>query len=132
MYLDSSALAKLVVPEIETNALREFLVGQPERCSSDLIRVELGRLILRQPAAGATFHSRFEAALSAVSLLRLSPAILQTAANVLGANLRALDAIHLAAALSVPDLAGMVAYDPRLAAAAAANGLRVFMPGRVA
>jgi uncharacterized protein len=44
-------------------------------------------------------------------------------------TLRALDGIHLATALSLePDIDGRVVYDPRLAAAARAAGLRVWAP----
>ena len=46
--------------------------------------------------------------------------------------LRALDAIHLVAALSlVPDLLGIVTYDRRLADAAARHGIDVVSPGAV-
>ena len=47
------------------------------------------------------------------------------------ASLRSLDAIHLAAALTLgPDLAGIVAYDDRLAGHAEALGITVKAPGR--
>ena len=45
-------------------------------------------------------------------------------------GLRSLDAVHLAAALDLGDeLQGLVTYDERLAAAAAANGIPVVAPG---
>ncbi|MBW8867314.1 MAG: hypothetical protein JF610_08250 [Acidobacteria bacterium] len=51
------------------------------------------------------------------------------AAHIGPLTLRALDAIHLATALSLePDVDGMVVYDTRLAAAARAAGLRVWAP----
>jgi uncharacterized protein with PIN domain len=43
LYLDSSALVKLVVAEPETQALLEFLARWPHRVSSALARVELLR-----------------------------------------------------------------------------------------
>jgi len=46
--------------------------------------------------------------------------------------MRSLDAIHLAAALSLGrDLAGMVTYDRRMAEASQALGVRVEAPGEV-
>jgi predicted nucleic acid-binding protein len=45
-------------------------------------------------------------------------------------ELRSLDALHLAAAMSLGrDLAGIVAYDDRLALAASHAGLKVASPG---
>jgi len=46
--------------------------------------------------------------------------------------LKTLDAIHLATALSLPELDKIVVCDRRLAAAAAAHGLRVYAPGAAA
>ena len=43
-------------------------------------------------------------------------------------ELRTLDAIHLAAALTAPDLRAMVTYDSRLAEAAATAGIAVVSP----
>ena len=64
-----------------------------------------------------------------IDLIRVSDRILADAATIMPANLRSLDAIHLATALSAPDdLAGIVTYDERLARAAATARLQVFQP----
>lgn len=54
------------------------------------------------------------------------------AARLAPAQLKTLDAIHLATALSLPELDKIVICDRRLAAAAAAHGLRVYAPGAAA
>ena len=71
-----------------------------------------------------------EAALNTVSLHRVASGC-RRAARLQPAGLRALDAIHLATALSHGDGdVQMITYDERLAAAARAHGLRVVQPGR--
>jgi len=47
LYLDSSAIVKLVRRERETGALFELLAEWPERVSSDLARVEVPRAVRR-------------------------------------------------------------------------------------
>jgi len=55
----------------------------------------------------------------------------EVAAGLEPSRLRWLDALHLAAALSLgPDLAGVVTCDQRMAEAARVLGLRVEAPGR--
>ena len=53
LYVDSSALVKLVVAEPETPALLEFLAGWPYRVSSALARVEVLRAVKRTGAGPA-------------------------------------------------------------------------------
>jgi len=60
-------------------------------------------------------------------LLDVSDALLREAAGLAGGSVRTLDAIHLASALRIePD--EVVAYDRRLAKAAAERGLAVATP----
>jgi 7-keto-8-aminopelargonate synthetase-like enzyme len=61
---------------------------------------------------------------SSVTALKLSNALLRCGVN---AN-PILDAIHLAAALTAPDLRAIVTYDSRLAGAAADAGIAVVSP----
>lgn len=57
--------------------------------------------------------------------------ILRAAASLAPHDLRTLDAIHVASALSFGrDLAGLVTYDRRLAKVAAGAGIDVRAPGR--
>ena len=61
--------------------------------------------------------------------MRLDDALLDAAGALDPGVLRSLDAIHLAAALTVAaQLEAVVTYDPRMAAAARLLGLRVSAP----
>jgi predicted nucleic acid-binding protein len=126
-YLDSSALVKLVVREPETAALRGFLQEHPFRVSSRIAEVEVVRAVNRVRSSSAN------AALSVmrrIGLIEPDPDILRVAARLEPKDLRTLDAIHLASALSLgPDLDILVAYDVRLADAARAAGIAVASPG---
>src|SRR4028118_1832612 len=51
LYLDSSALVKLVLPEAESAALLESLAAWPVRLSRELARVEVVRAVRRAPQA---------------------------------------------------------------------------------
>lgn len=60
-YLDSSALVKLLLREVETDALRRELRGWPARGSSRLAEVELSRVAAREgisPAVAAELLGR--------------------------------------------------------------------------
>jgi predicted nucleic acid-binding protein len=68
--------------------------------------------------------------LRTLNLVPLARAVLDQAGEVDGPLLRTLDALHLASALAVRDeLTSFVAYDRRLAAAAADAGLTCVTPG---
>jgi predicted nucleic acid-binding protein len=67
--------------------------------------------------------------LARVELLRVNDRVLDAAGLMAPADLRSLDAIHLASAEQLgTDLRGFVTYDKRLASAAAGRGLRVVQP----
>jgi predicted nucleic acid-binding protein len=125
-YLDSSALVKLVLEEKETAALTSFLREWPARVSSVVAYVEVHRASRRE-AVEATL--RAEEVLELVNLIELDHAILDTARAVEPADLRSLDAIHLASALSLgADLGAFASYDRRLNEAAERAGLEVLTP----
>ena len=64
-----------------------------------------------------------------LSLIALDDALLDRASDLGPSDLRSLDAIHLAAALSLgDDLGAVVTYDDRMAAAATGLGLVVAQP----
>jgi predicted nucleic acid-binding protein len=127
LYLDSSALVKLIVAEPETEALIGFLSAWPHRVSSALARVEVLRAVRRAKAA-PTLARRAARVLARVALVRIDDPVLQQASRIAPPELRSLDAIHLATARSLDDLAGVVTYDTRLARAASRSRLRVFSP----
>jgi predicted nucleic acid-binding protein len=127
VYVDSSALLKLVFRENETDALSEFLQAHTNRCASIVARVEVMRAArFRERGASVT---RADEVLAHVNLIRLAESVVVAAESLEPLTLRALDAIHLATALSLgSDLAGMVVYDHRLADAARHAGLTVWAP----
>lgn len=128
LYLDSSAVVKLVVAEPESPALFDFVAGQPERVSSALTRVEVHRA-LRRLGANVTERRRADRVLSHLSLVRIDETIVQVASELTPPDLRSLDAIHLATALALGDgIEGVVTYDDRLARAATKLRLKVLRP----
>lgn len=126
-YLDTSALAKLVVAEPETDALRTWLSeGNKTLVSSDLTRTELIRAVRRvAPDRILTAH----ALLDGLILMTLPASTFAAAGRLDPDELRTLDAVHLAAALELgDDLEAFVAYDERLQNAARLNGVEVLAP----
>jgi uncharacterized protein len=125
-YLDTSAFIKLVRSEPESAALRRELIGR-ELLSSALLVVE-GRRAARRYGELAVRRAR--AGLTAVTLLPLDYRILEAAADLDPAELRLLDALHLATVLSLgEDIERLYCYDTRLTDAAQALGIEVFQPG---
>jgi hypothetical protein len=126
IYLDSSALVKLVVAEPESGALRRFLRNEPERVSCGLARTEVLRAV--RPVGPAAVE-RARRVLRRVHLIRVDDVLLDAAGMIDAVVLRSLDAIHLAAAQIVaPNLTALVTYDRRMAIAAAALGFSVKAP----
>jgi predicted nucleic acid-binding protein len=126
-YVDSSALVKTVVEEPESRALVRWLTAKDRLVACELVRVEIVRAV-RISDPGAVSRARQVAA--SVTLIRVDDSLYDLAADLEPTSLRSLDALHLAAALSVgDDLAGVVTYDGRMAAAAQDLRLRVEAPG---
>lgn len=126
LYLDSSAIVKLVARERETPDLVEVLRTDPAVVSSALAWTEVIRAVRR--ARGPV--ARASAVLEGIAFVPIDEGILQAAADLEPVGLRTLDAIHIATALSLgDDIAKLVAYDRHVAEAAAAAGIPVLAPG---
>ena len=126
VYLDSSALVKLVVAEPESAALRRFLGTEPDRASCSLARVEVLRAVR---AHGAPALTRARRLLQRLNLVTIDDDLLDAAAALDPRVLRSLDAIHLAAAqLFGDELTAVVTYDRRMATAAGLIDLTVVAP----
>lgn len=129
LYLDSSALVKLVIRESESEALRRFLRRNRAegRFTSALARVEVVRAV---GAGGPAVIAHARRQLARVDQINLDPDLLDVAATLAPTNVvRSLDAIHLAAALSVgAELRSVVTYDVRMKDAAMAVGIAVDAP----
>lgn len=128
LYLDSSALVKLVLDEPETQPLIDFLTGYPERVTSTVAVVEVRRAVRR--VSEETFYLlRADQVLEGVHQIPVDERTVRLARELTPSALRTLDALHLAAAVSLgANLAGMVAYDHRLKDAAENQNLQVFAP----
>lgn len=130
IYLDASALVKLVLPETESSALLNLIEGAELLVSSVVAAVEVLRAARRVGDEQGRVVGRSEEVIDGVELLWLDSGIVSTASQLLPPTLRALDAIHLASALSIgDDLTGFVVYDRRLRDAAVRHGLPVLAPG---
>lgn len=128
LYLDSSALVKLVLPEAESGALLESLSAWTVRITSELARVEVVRAA-RRATSDPEAEQRAEEVLAGLCLLKIDSDILSEAARLEPRTLRSLDAIHLASALSLgADLGPLMTYDSNMATAAAGYGLEVLAP----
>ena len=126
IYLDTSAAAKVLVDEIESDALTAYLDrAEPDReiVSSALLETELRRLAVRLDLA----QSSVSELLARVDLVDPTRSIFHEAGVLPGPNLRSLDALHLATALRT-EADVLVAYDTRLLDASRALGLATDSP----
>ena len=125
-YADTSALAKLVLREPGSAALRAALRDAGELVASALVTTELTRAARRvRPDLGP----RIAALLDTLFLVDLDRDILTAAAALPPPEVRTLDAIHVATALVLGDaLDAVVTYDSRMGEAARAAGLAVIAP----
>lgn len=129
IYCDSSALVKLVIDEPESAELEAWLGSQPEPVlvSSVLARTEVVRAVARTDPNAV--HPALDL-LAAVSVVELDVSLADEAARLDPAELRSLDALHMAAALRLgPALGSMLSYDERMLDAAKGHGVAVAHPG---
>ena len=132
LYLDTSALMKLIRREPESDTLADWLDAQTPApwVSSTLIEVELPRALRRvEPSLLADVPP----IVARVARYEIDEVVRAAAAAAYpNIALRSLDAIHLATADAVfgTQLTAFVAYDERLLTVAAAAGLPTAAPGR--
>lgn len=126
LYVDSSAIVKLAVQEPESAALLRYLRRRRPLVASALARTEVARAL--QPV-GADAVARGEDVLRRFDVVRINDRILRAAGRLHPADLRSLDAIHLATAMQLgSDLGRVCTYDDRMRAAALGLGLKVVAP----
>jgi uncharacterized protein len=136
IYLDTSAILKLLRREQESDALADHLAAHPEQdlITSTLATAETARALTAlgdmDTAARAVRRSdRIEIGDGVILALAISAAVLDLARALPPAVLRSLDAIHLATVkLAGPAIDHLVTYDKRMIAAAEAAGLRTISP----
>lgn len=124
IYLDSSAIAKLLRPEAETAALRTLLAASAHPVGTAVIAETEVRRTAARTGISQTAATRV---LDQLELVDLDRAIYTHAGLLPGAHLRSLDALHLAVALR-EGADEFVTYDARQAQAARDCGLRVSSP----
>lgn len=125
VYVDTSALAALLIDQPETAALLAWLDQTPATLvSSDLLETELRRVAIREDLNQADVT----ALLDGVALAALDRAVYRNAGLLPMSYLRTLDALHLEAAIRL-DASAILTYDHRLGEAARDVGLEVVAPG---
>lgn len=136
IYLDTSAILKLLRREPETDALADHLdahAGQ-DLVTSALATVEtaralvaLGELDLAKRAVPSC--DRIEIGGGCIPAIAVSPEVLDRARHLPPPVLRSLDAIHVGTAgMAQASLDHLITYDKRMVAAAEAAGIPTASP----
>ena len=128
IYLDTSALVKLVVAEDESQSLQSFLSA---RADDSLFSAALTRTELIRAVAPNGAHAIADARdlLNSMDTVMLTRQLLDDAGTLLPLRLRSLDAIHLVAAQRAGDtLRAVITYDARMLSAAADLGISTASP----
>lgn len=128
LYLDTSALVKLVIAESESAALIAYLqrFGEDTLFTAALTRTELVRAVVD---GGLPAITEARGLLDGIDTVALSRLLLDDAATLPPSRLRTLDAIHLAAAQrAARSLRAVVTYDGRMAEAAELLGMPTVCP----
>jgi uncharacterized protein len=138
IYLDASAFVKLLVPEPESDALNQALVGAEPVVVSDLALTETASALGRRrrerrlsPSESRRLYREAQEVAVACRSAEITPPVHRRAERLLLTAslvpLRTLDALHVALAIEA-GAATLVTYDPRLRDAASAHGLFVAAP----
>lgn len=129
LYVDTSALVKREVPEVESASVENTLADMTNMgvlvVASALAWLEAWRALQRRNLRD--IGSRTESMFSGVAQFPLDDPVLRYARTVGGLQLRSFDAIHLASAVMV-GADSVMTYDDRLAEAVRSMGLTVLSP----
>jgi hypothetical protein len=137
IFLDTSAFAKLYVPEPESAALRKIVEAEDEVYASELVRVELTSVFHRRWREGKWSQADFLAAVRQFSAddiggfwtwVPLNSAIVDAAAKTyttlpVDKFLRSSDGIHLVTAVQ-QNFTEIYTYDVQQTSAASALGIK--------
>lgn len=124
-YFDTSAVAKLLLAERESEDVRRWVEDSAiEPVSSLLLETELRRVAWQQELP----QERASAILAAFELYEVAAWEWRAAGLIPGGTLRSLDALHIESAIRV-EADALISYDERMIAAAASMGLPVIQPG---
>jgi uncharacterized protein len=128
IYIDTSALVKLVWQEPESAALEHYLTSRAgdHLVSSALLAIETRRTVFREDPR---LLPRADLLLTRVGQVAMSDPIVESASRLPDPALRTLNAIHLATALLLGgEVNVMISYDKRLCAAAKAHAVGTVSP----
>ena len=128
IYLDASALVKLLFEEAESEALEQWIGARVDvpKVTSELSIIEVLRTCRRVDGSATADGRRV---LAGLDLIPVTRTVLEQSAVIGAPALRSLDAIHLASARSAGTaVTTFVTYDERLARAAEEDGLAVIGP----
>jgi predicted nucleic acid-binding protein len=128
VYLDTSALGRVVLDEPDRGPIISVLDGYEKVVSSRLLRIEIHRLGLRAGIAA----DELDRSLTRVALVPIDETILSSAESVGPPTVATLDAIHLVTAVRLAtegDLDAIMTFDRQLADGAREHGLAVVAPG---
>lgn len=124
-YVDTSAALKLVLREAETEALASLIDAEtPELVACWLLDTEMRRAAHRIASLSQAAVSDF---LGNIDLYDVTASLFREAGVLPGADLRSLDALHLAVAVRL-GVDHVLTYDRWMADAARGLGLDVLAP----
>lgn len=133
LYVDTSALLKLLVRETESAAIERELLKWGDLATSVVTEVELPRAVARarEERADAVIDGSvvLQGVLASAAIVPLNDGVVAEARKVKPVHVGALDAIHVASALSLgKQLAGVATYDKRMQDALERLAVRVIAP----
>jgi predicted nucleic acid-binding protein len=133
LYVDTSALLKLLVREAESIAIERELVQWQSLATSVVTEVELPRAVARaredRPDAVIDGSLVLQGIIASAAIVELTDDIVASARDIAPVHVGALDAIHIASALSLDiELAGVATYDNRMKNALIRAGANVVAP----
>lgn len=119
IYLDTSAAAKALIAEAESDGIRQLFSAGTEMVASRLLAVELHAVVDRRALRAVDARHL----LDRVSLVSVTDDLTPRAIDM-RSGLRTLDALHLATALSLGAVVdSMLSFDAELNAGALAHGI---------
>lgn len=128
VYLDASAIVKLLVDEPGSADLAAYLSTRPLCVTSRIAEVEVRRAVAR--LGGVIDRERLDRVLAVLTMVELDASPALAAGRLMPPALRTVDAIHLVTALELHrDIEAFVTYDQHLADAATAAGITAVSPG---
>jgi uncharacterized protein len=133
LYVDTSAMLKLLVREAESAAIERELLRWSELATSVITEIELPRAVARarEERTDAVIDGSvvLQGVLASAAIIPLSANIVAAARSVKPVQVGALDAIHIASAISLgKQLAGVATYDKRMQDALGPLGVDVIAP----